>query len=67
MVFETIRLQFHTEAYTGKDESRHPIKKGTSGHQRRQQRCPVIEGGIIVTKDNGRNHNDQEENNSRRR
>ena len=69
MVFEITRLQFHTETYTGKDEykSRHPIKEGASEHQRRQQGCPVIKRGIMAMNDNGRNHNNKEENNSRRR
>ena len=69
MVFEITRLQFHTETYTGKDEykSRHPIKEGASEHQRRQQGCPVIKRGIMAMKDNSRDHNDKEKNNSGRR
>ena len=69
MVFEITRLQFHIEAHTRKDkyESRYPIKERASGHQRRQQGCPVIEREIMAIKDNGRDHNDQEENNNERR
>jgi len=69
MVFEITRLRFHTETYTRKDEykSRHPIKEGASEHQRRQQGCPVIKREIIATKNNGRDHNDKEENNSERK
>ena len=39
--------------------------KGTGRHQRRQQGCPIIEGRIMAMKDNGRDYNDQEKNNSR--
>ena len=39
--------------------------KGAGRHQGRQQGCPTIERRIMATKDNGRDHNDQEENNSR--
>ena len=39
--------------------------KGTDRHQRRQQGCPIIEGRIMAMKDNGRDYNDQEKNNSR--
>ena len=55
--------------YSWKDKykGRYPVKKRNSGYQRRQQGCPVIERKIIAAKDNGRNHNDQEENNSRRK
>ena len=39
--------------------------KGAGRHQGRQQGCPTIEGRIVATKNNGRNYNDQEKNNSR--
>ena len=39
--------------------------KGAGKYQRRQQGCPTIEGRIMATKDNGKDYNDQEENNSR--
>ena len=66
IVFEITRLWFHVEAYTRKDEheSRHPIMKGASKHQGRQQGCPAIKRRIMVTKNDGRDHNDQKENNN---
>jgi len=69
MVFEITKLRFYTETYTGKNEyeSRHPIKEGASGYQRRQQGCPAIERRIMAVKDNSRDHNDQEKNDSRRK
>ena len=39
--------------------------KEAGRYQRRQQGCPTIEGRIMATKDNGKDYNDQEENNSR--
>ena len=67
MIFEITRLWLHAKTYTREDkhESGHLITKEASRHQRRQQGCPTIEGRIIATKDNGRDYNDQEENNSR--
>ena len=55
--------------YFWKDEyeDRYPVKKKNSGYQRKQQECLVIERKIMAAKDNGRNHNDQEENNSKRK
>ena len=69
MVFEVTRLQLHTMPYSWKDEyeSEYPVKKRNSGYQRRQQGCLAIEEKIMAAKDNGRDHNDQEENNSRRK
>ena len=69
MVFEVIRLQLYTMPYFWKDEYEggYPVKKRNSGHQRRQQGCPVIEREIMAVKDNSRNHNDQEKNDSRRK
>ena len=66
MVFEIIRLRFHTEIYTKEDKykSEHPIKEGASRHQRRQQGCSAIERRIMAMKNNSRDHNDQEENDS---
>ena len=67
MVSEVTRLWLHITPYSQKDKykSRHSIKEGASGHQRRQQGCPVIERKIMAANDNGRDHNDQEKNNSR--
>ena len=48
-----------------KYKSRHSIKEGASRHQRGQQGCPAIERRIVAAKNNGRDHNDQEKNNSR--
>ena len=36
--------------------------KGTGQHKRRQQGCPIVERRIMATKDNSRDHDDQEEN-----
>ena len=72
IVFETIRLWFHIETYTGKNEYKggYLIKEGTSGHQRGQQRgqqrCSTTERRVMVKKDNSRNYNDiKKDNNSR--
>jgi len=69
MVFEVTRLRFHIKAHTGENEhkSRHLIMKGADRYEGRQQGCPTIERRIMATKDNGRDHNDQEENNNRRK
>ena len=63
MVFEITRLQLHIEVHTGenKHESRHLIMKGAG----RQQGCPTIKERIVATKNNSRDYNDQEKNNSR--
>jgi len=55
--------------YSWKDEYEggYSVKKRNSGYQRRQQECPVIERKIMAAKDNSRNHNDQEENDSRKK
>ena len=45
----------------------YPIKERNSRYQIRQQGCPAIEKEIMATKDNGRDHNDQEENDSGRK
>ena len=45
--------------YTWKDkhEDRYSIKKRSSEHSRRQQRCPNAEGRTIDKKNNSRNNN----------
>ena len=67
MVFEIIRLQLHIEVHTreNKHESGHLITKGAGRHQGRQQGCPTIKGRIVAMKNNSRDYNDQEKNNSR--
>ena len=69
IVFEVTRLRLHTTPYSQKDKYKggYSVKKRNSGYQRRQQGCPVIERKIMAVKDNGRNHNDQEENDSRKK
>ena len=64
MVFEVTRLQLHTETYTRKDkhEGGHFIMKETGRHKRRQQGCPIVKRRIVATKNNSRDHNDQEKN-----
>ena len=41
--------------------------EGASRYQGRQQGCLAIKRRIMAMKDNGRDHNDQEENNNRRK
>ena len=38
--------------------------EGASRYQGRQQGCPAIKRRIMVTKNDGRDHNDQKENNN---
>jgi len=67
MVFEITRLRLYIEAHTGEDkhENRYLIMKGAGRYQGRQQGCPIIEGRIMVMKDNSRDYNDQKKSNSR--
>ena len=67
MVFEITRLQLHIKAYTreNKHKSGHLIMKEAGRHQGRQQGCSTIGRRIMATKNNSKDHNDQEKNNSR--
>ena len=66
MVFKVARLQFHIEAYTGKDkhEGGHPFKKGSGRYKRKQQGCPTTQGTTMDKKNNSRDHNARKENNN---
>ena len=64
MVFEVTKLRLHTEIHTGEDKhkGRHFIMKGSGRYKRRQQGCPIVKRRIVATKNNSRDHNDQEKN-----
>ena len=66
MVLEVARLQLYIETYTRKDkhEGRHSFKKGSSEHERRQQRCPTTKGTIMDKKNNSGNYNAKKEDDS---
>jgi len=67
MVLEVARLRLYIKIYTRKDkhESRHPFKKESSEHERRQQRCPTTKGIIIDKKNNSGNYDVKKEDDSR--
>jgi len=67
IVLEVTRLQLYVEAYTRKNKhkGRHPIKKGSSEYERRQQKCPITKGTIMDKENNSRNYDAKKEDDSR--
>jgi len=66
MVLEVAKLRLYIETYTGKDKhkGRHPIKKGSSEYERRQQEHPITKGTIINKENDSRNYDARRKDNS---